>query len=619
MRPSKLPIRAALALAGIMILAVTCRKDETRLPPVIDLRVEPAQGATTDTFRFDASRTVSQSSNTKLYFQWDYGTEGSWSTLPSRSALQQFRFMKPGIYRLRVKAVTSRGGIDSTEVEIPVVQGFSKPGAAFAVSHDTANILTEVRFDASLTHDDEDSLATLQFRWDFETDGIWDTPFTASPHGIYRYPEVGKYTATLMVRDPSGLVGYAKRTVVVNLRDPDLVVDFSWLPERATAGDTILFDATATHHPAYPDMQLTYRWKFEEGDNWTEELTEPTVRHRFRSIQSTRVILRVSEQRGLFNEAVKRIHLDPANRPPVAGFQVSIPYGNIQTLFLFSGWLSSDPEDLSSSLEVRWDFEGDGNWDTEFSTEKIVYHRFTVPGSFKTTIQVRDSKGLTDKSSQLITVSPWLNETGMIMDTRDGQLYGTVKIGNQWWFAENLKYEVTLKQLEEDDTTIWKPWKVWLDFEEQSKWKEPFGRFYHIGAAMENKEQGEPDNPDYQYALCPRGWHVATRADMEELADYLGRDRMAERLEIGGDTDFNLQYLGYVDWTITWLNMFTPLDTIYTYKETYEQGYLYSYEQHTFEQRIDTWAMRFTRHTHAWWEGWAPTKYFVPVRCVKDR
>ena len=610
-----------IRLATLFFIGVAflwgCRDQMNGFPPQIDVRVEPLSGATTDTFTFDASKTVDPNKNSKLYFQWDYGVDGVWNTLPSRSPYQQFRFYKPGDYRLRIKAITSDGLTDSVEVTIPVIQGYSNPRPHLRVSHDTTNILTDILFDASLTRDDENSLTTLQFQWDFQSDNRWDVLYSNNPKAVFRYRNEGKYTVTLLVKDPSGRVAYTKRPVVINLRDPDLFVDFSWSPAQGTVMDTFLFDASGCHHPDYPNMRLTYRWQVEEGTGWTNELTEPTLSYRFHTTRSQKVRLRVTEDRGLFNEVVREVHLDPANKPPTAGYLVSINYGNTSSVFYLSGWLCSDPEDLPSDLEVRWDFDGDGFWDTGYSKDKIVYHRYPDPGEFKTTIQVKDSKGETDTWGSTIHISRFSNETGMFTDTRDGQLYGTVKIGNRWWFAENLKYEIPSK-LVVDPPGPWQPWRVWIDFQEQSKWSEPFGKYYHIAGAMENKESSV-DDPDLVYTLCPRGWHVPTRADLEDLKAELGDVTMAERLEIGGAADFNMQYLGYVDWYITWKSMFEPLDTVYLYKETYQEAYLYSYEQNESEARVDTWSIQLTRNTHEFWEGWNSTRYFVPIRCVKDQ
>jgi len=71
---------------------------------------------------------------------------------------------------------------------------------------------------------------------------------------------------------------------------------------------------------------------------------------------------------------------EPENTPPIARFTVSSNTGTIETLFTFDASASSDLEDLPADLKVRWDWESDGRWDTDFSSEKTINKGFNPKG-----------------------------------------------------------------------------------------------------------------------------------------------------------------------------------------------------------------------------------------------
>jgi PKD repeat protein len=92
------------------------------------------------------------------------------------------------------------------------------------------------------------------------------------------------------------------------------------------------------------------------------------------------------------------------NHLPVARFTLDITRGDVNTTFNFDASSVTDEEDPASSLEVRWDWENDGIFDTEFSTTKIATHRYTTPGLYFPLLQVRDTKAMTDSTTNMLTV-----------------------------------------------------------------------------------------------------------------------------------------------------------------------------------------------------------------------
>lgn len=79
------------------------------------------------------------------------------------------------------------------------------------------------------------------------------------------------------------------------------------------------------------------------------------------------------------------------NTPPLADFILNVELGSPGTLFLFDASTSHDFEGEDENLFFRWDFGGDGTYDTDFQTTKQIDHQYTTPAEYNVILQVRDS------------------------------------------------------------------------------------------------------------------------------------------------------------------------------------------------------------------------------------
>lgn len=91
-------------------------------------------------------------------------------------------------------------------------------------------------------------------------------------------------------------------------------------------------------------------------------------------------------------------------RLPIASFVVLPPQGNTTTVFTFDASSSYDLQDAAGTLLVRWDWEGDGFWDTQWTTNRTATHRFPAPGTYSVRLEVLDLSGLKSDKVETVTV-----------------------------------------------------------------------------------------------------------------------------------------------------------------------------------------------------------------------
>ncbi len=99
-------------------------------------------------------------------------------------------------------------------------------------------------------------------------------------------------------------------------------------------------------------------------------------------------------------------HQPLGNTPPVADFTIDPPQGVVGTRFFFDPAPSYDNEDSDAWLLYRFDFDGDGVWDTSWDnpTNPPTSHEYQTPGTYQVKLEIKDNGGLTDTKVKTLQV-----------------------------------------------------------------------------------------------------------------------------------------------------------------------------------------------------------------------
>ncbi len=185
------------------------------IPPKIILKINTLNGITNETeFIFDASQSFENEDKLfKPAAKWDLDGDGKYDEEFKRNNLIKKKIFDigGGEKTIKLKILGAKGLTADTTFKIFVN---TRPQAQFTARQKSYNPLI-MYFDASASEDYEDG-NDLQFRWDFDSDGIFDTNWLSEDTMSHEYTSVGSYSVKLNVRDQDQLIGELEITITVS-------------------------------------------------------------------------------------------------------------------------------------------------------------------------------------------------------------------------------------------------------------------------------------------------------------------------------------------------------------------------------------------------------------------
>jgi hypothetical protein len=193
------------------------------------------------------------------------------------------------------------------------------------------------------------------------------------------------------------------------------VARFFHLPLVGESGTTFLFSARPSSDNLTPRGALEVRWDWTSNGSWDTEWSQEKVVTQTVWLPGTYSVTLQVRDLVSYTDTIShpvqvlaaggkapRAALGADTNASVAGAEVELD-ASASTDDLVSGNVDHGTSD---GLQVRWDWESDGAWDTDFSLTLGATHAFTVAGEQTVRAEVQDAEGLTDAAFYNITVLP---------------------------------------------------------------------------------------------------------------------------------------------------------------------------------------------------------------------
>ncbi len=309
------------------------------------------------------------------------------------------------------------------------------------------------------------------------------------------------------------------------------------------------------------------------------------------------------------------------NSPPRAWFSITPECGLSGAVFYFDARETVDTEDGADQLRVRWDWEGDGIWDTQYNYLKSESYIYDIPATYNPRIEVMDRDGLTDvEEHQVIVKRAELDYPPTVTDV-EGNTYRTIMIGSQLWMAENLKVTRfrdggSIPLVAKDSRWVKIDSPAYCAYDNSEANIEIHGLLYNWFAVSSGRN------------IAPTGWHVPTDKEWHILEMHLGMSMKEASSEgfRGTKAGNSIREAGFYHWDRTDIvadnsSGFSALPSGY---RNYKSGGFAHMNQYSY-----FWTSTEKQDNYAWYRSvnsYSPSigrSYIFEdngfsVRCIKD-
>ena len=307
------------------------------------------------------------------------------------------------------------------------------------------------------------------------------------------------------------------------------------------------------------------------------------------------------------------------HEPPSAEISIQPHFGDINTVFLLDASPSSDNMTDNFRLQARWDINGDGIWESDFSIKKQFAWKYHEEGVYRIVCEVMDDHGNIAKVIQNMQVAPILRDS-VFTDSRDGKTYSAVFLFDRWWMQQNLDYGTQLQDGEQgSDNSKVEKYK-YHDDEHDSL----YGGYYSWDEATDYKR-------NVVNGICPEGWRLPTSEDIDHIIELLFFTKdYTSFLAPGKAYKLNFELTGkYINETQSWhlqgrtgsfwINQEQPFDKFmswvyYANYKHYDYTSIYKPVIYTDYNPLSSISVEWQKE----WGDYSYQKVALPVRCVKD-